>query len=211
MDNPSAELNHWIMSGIHLRTRFAECAGGAVLGTARAITDCFARKGKILIFGNGGSAAQAQHMAAELVGRFMRERRALPAIALTSDTSILTALANDYGYEQVFARQVEALGQPGDVALGITTSGKSPNILCAFQAARKTGMQLVALTGSAKMSVAVEWLIAVPSSNTAQVQEMHLAALHWICDLVEAAAVERIASPGGQLSARNIVDCETLK
>jgi D-sedoheptulose 7-phosphate isomerase len=175
------------------------------------MTDCFARKGKVLIFGNGGSAAQAQHMAAELVGRFRRERRALPAIALTSDTSILTALANDYGYEQVFARQVEALGQPGDVALGITTSGKSPNVLHAFQAARKIGMQLVALTGSAKMNVAVEWLIAVPSSDTAQVQEMHLAALHWICDLVEAAIVEEMASPPVQLSARKIAGRETSK
>jgi D-sedoheptulose 7-phosphate isomerase len=211
MDNASAELNHWTMTSINLRARFTEYAGGAVLGAVRAMTDCFARKGKVLIFGNGGSAAQAQHMAAELVGRFRRERRALPAIALTSDTSILTALANDYGYEQVFARQVEALGQPGDVALGITTSGKSPNVLHAFQAARKIGMQLVALTGSAKMNVAVEWLIAVPSSDTAQVQEMHLAALHWICDLVEAAIVEEMASPPVQLSARKIAGRETSK
>ena len=205
MDNVSAQLNHWITNGIDLRTRFAECAGRAILQAARAITDCFAHKGKILIFGNGGSAAQAQHMAAELVGRFMRERRALPAIALTTDTSTLTALANDYGYEQVFARQVEALGQPGDVALGITTSGKSPNVLHAFQAARKMDMQMVALTGSAKMNVAVDWLIAVPSSNTAQVQEMHLAAVHRICDLVEAAVVEQMATPRMRLSARKIV------
>ncbi|MEW5981490.1 MAG: SIS domain-containing protein, partial [Acidobacteriota bacterium] len=122
-------------------------SAGPSADAARAMIECLGMGGKILVFGNGGSAADAQHFAAELVGRFTRERRALASIALTTDTSILTALANDYAFDRVFARQIEALGRSGDIALGISTSGQSANVLAAFAAARAGGLVVVALTG----------------------------------------------------------------
>jgi D-sedoheptulose 7-phosphate isomerase len=143
--------------------------------------------GKILVCGNGGSASDAQHFAAELVGRFMRERRALASIALTTDTSILTALANDYAFDRVFARQVEALGRPGDVVLGISTSGQSANVLAAFAAARALGLAVVALTGrdGGEVGRSADIHINVPSPSTARVQEVHRTLLHAICELIE--------------------------
>jgi D-sedoheptulose 7-phosphate isomerase len=147
--------------------------------------------GKVLACGNGGSAADAQHFAAEFVGRFERERPELGAIALTTDSSIITAIANDYSYEQIFSKQVRALGQSGDVLLAITTSGSSPNVLAAIEAAHERDMTVVALTGKGggKMSQALRETdvhICVPHDRTARIQEVHLLAIHCICDGVDA-------------------------
>jgi phosphoheptose isomerase len=164
-----------------------------LLDAAAAILAALAGGGKLLVFGNGGSAADAQHVAAELVGRFTRERVALAAVALTTDTSVLTSVANDYAFERVFARQVEALGRPGDVALGISTSGASPNVVAALEAARALGMQTIALTGGDGGAVGQVAAIHlnVPSAATARVQEVHRTLLHVICDIVEKSVVDR--------------------
>jgi D-sedoheptulose 7-phosphate isomerase len=160
---------------------------GPVLVAAQVVGDALTGGQKLLIFGNGGSAADAQHFAAELVGRFMRERAALPAIALTTDTSVLTGVANDYSFKQVFARQIDALGQPGDVAFGISTSGESPNVVAALQTARDRGLRTIALTGrdGGGVGSAAELHVNVPDQNTARVQEVHRTLLHVICELVE--------------------------
>lgn len=156
-----------------------------------AAADCIGRAvggdGKLLAFGNGGSAADAQHVAAELVGRFVRERKALAAVALTTDTSILTSIANDYSYDRVFARQVEALGRPGDVALGISTSGGSASVVAALETARRLGLTTIALTGrdGGAAGAAAQIHINVPHQSTARVQEVHCTILHIICELVE--------------------------
>lgn len=144
---------------------------------------------KILFCGNGGSAADAQHLAAELIGRFQTERRSLAAVALTTDTSILTAVANDYGYEQVFARQVEGLGRSGDVLIGISTSGNSTNVVKAVEMARSAGMHTIGFTGEGggRLAELCDLCFAVPSPVTARVQEMHILAGHIICELVDEA------------------------
>ncbi|HTL44736.1 MAG TPA: D-sedoheptulose 7-phosphate isomerase [Vicinamibacterales bacterium] len=160
---------------------------GPTLRAAAVMREALGDGRKILVFGNGGSASDAQHFAAELVGRFQRERRALPSLALTTDTSVLTALANDYAFERVFARQVEAFGQPGDVALGITTSGDSPNVVAALQTARAQGLKTIALTGRTGGSAAsaAEIHVNVPDQSTARVQEVHRTLLHVMCELIE--------------------------
>jgi len=144
---------------------------------------------KVMVCGNGGSAADAQHFAAELVGRFRRDRQPLPAIALTTDTSILTSLGNDYGFENIFSRQVTALGQAGDVLVAISTSGQSPNILAAVGAAHSRKMKVVAFTGikTSPLVAAADFSVCVPSQDTAQIQQGHIAAFHIICDLAERA------------------------
>ena len=142
---------------------------------------------KVLFCGNGGSAADAQHLAAELIGRFQKERRSLASVALTTDTSILTAVANDYGYDEVFARQVEGLGRSGDVLIGISTSGNSANVVKAALKARDTGMHTIAFTGEGggKLKDICDITVAVPSKVTARIQEMHIMVGHIICELVE--------------------------
>ena len=164
-----------------------------VLAAAAAIVEALGRVGKLLLFGNGGSAADAQHVAAELVGRFQATRAALSAIALTTDTSVLTSVANDEAFASVFARQIEALGREGDVALGISTSGRSPNVVSALDAARTRGLRTIALTGrdGGAIGRAAEIHINVPSDSTARVQEVHRTLLHVICDLVGRAFVDR--------------------
>ena len=159
----------------------------AVTLAARALETCFRAGGKALLFGNGGSAADAQHVAAELVGRFERERAALPAIALTTDPSVLTALANDFGFERVFERQVEALARPGDVAVAISTSGSSPNVLNGVRAARRLGLVTIGLSGSAGSELAslADVSIEAAADATATVQEAHLAVEHVLCRAVE--------------------------
>jgi len=158
-----------------------------LLAAADRISRAVLGEGKLLAFGNGGSAADAQHVAAELVGRFTRERRALAAIALTTDTSILTSVANDYAYDRVFVRQVEALGRPGDVALGISTSGASASVVSALEKARAMGLVTIALTGrdGGATGAAAEIHINVPHASTARVQEVHRTILHVICELIE--------------------------
>lgn len=142
---------------------------------------------KVLFCGNGGSAADAQHLAAELIGRFQKERRSLASVALTTDTSILTAVANDYGYDEVFARQVEGLGRSGDVLIGISTSGNSANVVKAALKARDTGMHTIAFTGEGggKLKDICDITFAVASKVTARIQEMHIMVGHIICELVE--------------------------
>ncbi len=164
-----------------------------VIEAAAAIRGALAAGGKLLVFGNGGSAADAQHMAAELVGRFARDRAALAAVALTADASILTSVANDEGYDRVFARQVEALGRPGDVALGISTSGASPNVLAALQAAGARGLRTIALTGrdGGPIGAAAAIHVNVAEASTARVQEVHRTVIHAMCELVERSVVER--------------------
>lgn len=148
---------------------------------------------KVLWCGNGGSAADSQHLAAELMGRFRRERRGLPSIALTTDTSILTAIGNDYGYEKVFQRQVEALCSAGDVVVGISTSGNSRNVCAALEAARQTGAFTVALTGETggQMAKIADASICIPSQDTARIQEGHILCGHMLCDWIELAVCER--------------------
>ena len=157
-----------------------------VVTVAGAIAAALRQGRSVLVFGNGGSAADAQHFAAELVGRYEHERRAWPAIALTTDTSALTAIGNDYGFDRVFARQVEALGKAGDVAIAITTSGNSPNVLRAVEAANERGLTTVALTGrGGEAGQIATHHIAVAEDRTARVQEVHATLLHVICELVE--------------------------
>jgi len=152
-----------------------------------AIAEAFRSRRRLLVFGNGGSAADAQHFAAEFVGRFQRERRALAAVALTTDTSILTAIGNDYTYDRVFARQVEALGEPGDVAFGITTSGGSANVIEAFRVAKARQLTTIALTGrdGGDAGRMADIHLNVPDSSTARAQEVHRTLLHAICEIVE--------------------------
>jgi phosphoheptose isomerase len=159
----------------------------AIFEAVTAIVTTLREGGKLLLSGNGGSAADAQHAAAELVGRFQRERLGLAALALTTDTSVLTSIANDYAFDRVFARQIEALGRVGDVAFGITTSGASPNVAAALAAARERRLRTVALTGrdGGEVGRAADIHINVPSDSTARVQEVHRTLLHIICDLVE--------------------------
>jgi D-sedoheptulose 7-phosphate isomerase len=151
------------------------------------ICAALARGNKILLCGNGGSAADAQHIAAELVGCYEKERRSWPAVALTTDTSALTAVSNDYGYEQVFARQVAGLARPGDVLVAISTSGKSPNVLKAVEKAREIGCEIIGLTGvsSGLMGPMCDITVAVPSPRTARVQEAHITIGHLWCELVD--------------------------
>ena len=157
-------------------------------GVVGTMHECLRAGRKILACGNGGSATDAQHLVAELVGRFREERRALPAIALTADTAILTAVGNDYGYERVFARQVEALAQAGDVLLAFSTSGNSPNVVQAAQTARRLGCIVVALTGARGGELAghADLLVKAPSNTVARVQEVHTLCSHAICDALDA-------------------------
>lgn len=173
------------------RVMSAMLADEVLLSTVAAATeaciDCMKHGGKILLAGNGGSAADAQHIAGEFVSRFAFDRPGLPAIALTTDTSILTAIGNDYGYERLFARQVQAHGNKGDVFIGYSTSGKSPNILSAFEEARAKGLVCVGLTGNrgGPMRELCDYLLEVPSSDTPKIQEGHLVLGHILCGLVE--------------------------
>lgn len=154
---------------------------------AMLIYNAFQRGKKILLFGNGGSAGDAQHIAAEFTGRFVKERKGLPAIALTTDTSALTAIANDYGYEDVFRRQIEALAQSEDILLGISTSGNSPNILKALEYGKKRGCHVIGLSGrnGGQMNAICDINIVVPSDVTARIQEMHIFIGHIICEIVD--------------------------
>jgi D-sedoheptulose 7-phosphate isomerase len=188
--NSHEALKHVVSAlddGAVLRNKVGLECGNTIVEAASALAACLAAGGKVLLFGNGGSAADAQHLAAEFVGRFVRERRALPAIAFTTDSSILTAVGNDYGFDRVFARQIEAFGSPGDVAIGITTSGNSPNVIIALKAARASGLKTVGLAGrdGGALKALVDFPIIVPSSITARIQECHLAIEHLLCELVE--------------------------
>jgi phosphoheptose isomerase len=178
-----------LLDGVFVRQRLLAEDAGRIVAAAELMRDALLAGKKILLCGNGGSAGDAQHIAAELVGRFVLERRGLPGIALTTDTSALTAIGNDYGYERVFSRQVEALGQPGDVLVAITTSGGSPNVVAAAAAARAAGMKVIGLTGAkgASFVASCDAGVAVPSLVTARIQECHIAIGHLLCEIVDAA------------------------
>ena len=152
-----------------------------------AMQDCIANGGKILIMGNGGSAADSQHIAAEIVGRFKKERKGLPAIALTTDTSIITSVGNDYGYHYIFARQVEALCRPEDLVIGITTSGNSANVVNAIEAANAIGATTIGMTGGTggKLNALCKYNIVIPSNVTARIQEAHIFVGHSLCEILE--------------------------
>lgn len=154
---------------------------------AAKVKEALANGNKVLFCGNGGSAADSQHLAAEFVGRFQKERQGLPAIALTVDTSILTAVGNDYGFDRVFARQVEALGQKGDVLVGISTSGNSPNVVKAVELAKEKGIYCIGMTaaGGGMLAELCDECIAVPAQVTARAQEMHILIGHILCELVD--------------------------
>lgn len=171
----------------------AEVLTEVVAQTAQVLIEALCGGHKVLVFGNGGSAADAQHFAGELVGHFLRDRRPLPAIAFTTDTSTLTAIANDYTFDDVFARQVEALAQPGDVVIGISTSGTSRNVLRGIEAARMRGATTVGLTGGdgGALASVVDWAVVAPSHSTPRIQEVHITVLHILCALIEEALTPR--------------------
>jgi D-sedoheptulose 7-phosphate isomerase len=176
-----------VRDAARLHERAAAESAEAVVAVADALLAAFDSGAKVLIFGNGGSAADAQHFACELVGRFLRERRALSAMALTVDTATLTAIANDYGFERVFVRQIEALGRPGDVAVGISTSGGSANVLAGLQYAKSRGLKTVAFTGGSggAIGAAVDVHVNVPHDLTPRIQEVHRTLIHAVCDVIE--------------------------
>jgi D-sedoheptulose 7-phosphate isomerase len=153
----------------------------------KCMIDAYKNNKKVIVFGNGGSAADAQHMVAELVGRYKKERPPLEAVSLNTNVSTLTALGNDYGYEMVFSRQLESCAKQGDVVIGITTSGKSPNVIKAIEVAKKIGCVTVVLTGKDGGTIKnlVDYCICVPSNDTPRIQEVHITIIHIICDLVE--------------------------
>ncbi|MEF2144908.1 MAG: D-sedoheptulose 7-phosphate isomerase [Desulfovibrionaceae bacterium] len=173
--------------GLKARELFFANQAELLVETARTFAVCLAKGGKLLLCGNGGSAADCQHLAAEFVNRFKLERPPLPAIALTTDTSIITAIGNDYGFNQIFEKQVQALGNPGDILIGISTSGSSPNVLAALREARRRNMTTVGMTGErgGEMSTLCDTLIAAPSTDTPVIQEIHIAAGHLLCHLVD--------------------------
>ncbi len=186
----TAHLKQHFDEGVELRRRMAETLPAEIARAGTALAEALKAGRKALACGNGGSAADSQHFAAEIVGRFERERPGMPAIALTVDTSALTAIANDYDFDRVFSRQVEALGQPGDVLLGISTSGNSKNVIEAIKAAHAKGMVVIALTGRdggamAKMLRAGDHHLNVAHPRTMRVQELHLLAIHCLCEVVD--------------------------
>jgi D-sedoheptulose 7-phosphate isomerase len=176
-----------LMESAAVKTELARLSAGRIRDAAQKAIECLRSGGKILICGNGGSAADSQHIAAELVVRFQLNRRGLPAMALTTDTSVLTAGSNDLGFEHVFRKQVEALGRKGDLLIAISTSGRSPNVLQAAEQAKTQGMEVIGLTGAAEgpMDRVADLVLHVPSGDTARIQESHMAVGHLICDLVE--------------------------
>ncbi len=171
-----------------VKEEFFATHGDKLIETARLMGECLNQGGKILICGNGGSASDAQHFSGEMVGRFLKERRPLPAIALSTDTSILTAVGNDYGYEQIFSRGVEAHGKSGDILFAISTSGKSPNVLKAVESARKTGMKVVAMTGGSGGPLGEKCdihLNVALGKNSPRIQEVHIMIIHLLVDILD--------------------------
>jgi D-sedoheptulose 7-phosphate isomerase len=176
-----------LQAGAETRAQLAEACAETLLRAAQQIHKAVEARCKLMLFGNGGSAGDAQHMATEFVCRFVRNREALPAMALTTDSSVLTAIGNDFGFEQIFARQIRALGRPGDVAIGISTSGQSANVIEGIKAAREMGLTTIALTGGSGGELAglADIALLVPSNRTATIQECHIALLHAMCEAVE--------------------------
>lgn len=186
------EIRTWLLKSIDVKVKAVDVCTEPTARAAEMLVACLKTGGKVLLCGNGGSAADCQHVACELVGRFLVDRRGLPAVALTTDTSVLTAVANDYDFERIFARQVEALGAEGDCLVALSTSGNAVNVLKAADAARAAGLKVIALTGAGggQLGALADCHIAAPSDVTAHVQETHIALLHVICQLIEKALFE---------------------
>ncbi len=180
-------VKKFLKNSADLKYHVAETLSDQILNAARTIRDCLSNGGKLLLMGNGGSAADCQHIAAELIGRFKKERKAIPALALTVDSSSLTALGNDYGFDTIFARQVEALAAPNDAVLGISTSGNSKNVILGLNTARELGAKTIGLMGNdgGSMKDSVDIGIIVPSDDTARIQEVHISIGHIICEIIE--------------------------
>lgn len=180
-------LQAHVQEAIQLKTRFFDAELDRIVAQAEDMAERLRRGCKILVAGNGGSAADAQHLAAELSGRYVKERKALAGLALTTDTSALTAIGNDYGYEFVFSRQVEALGRPGDVFIGISTSGNSPNVIRAVESAKALGMHTLGLLGKdgGRLKGLVDEALVVPSTVTARIQEVHQMVYHFWCECLD--------------------------
>jgi D-sedoheptulose 7-phosphate isomerase len=176
-----------IEESVEVKTQLLAGLNTTLTRIAAAMAEAFRNGGKVVLFGNGGSAADAQHVAAELVNRFLLDRKPLPALALTNDTSVLTSMANDLGFDCVFARQVEALVQPGDVVVGLSTSGNSENVLQGLRTARECGATVVGFTGrdGGRLKEAADICFCAPSDNTPRIQEAHITVLHAICEAVE--------------------------
>lgn len=180
-------IKEQLLASSRLKELMAEALCDKMEEAVRMLALAYRSGNKVLVCGNGGSAADAQHMAGELVGRFKLERRSLPCLALTTDTSILTAVANDYAYDRVFARQVEGLAESGDIILGISTSGNSENVVAALAAGRKIGAKTIALSGrgGGRLNEAADLNLVVPSDDTPRIQEGHITLIHILCDLLE--------------------------
>ena len=178
-----------LLESIHVKEELLRTAIGQIVEITEMVVECLEKGGKVILFGNGGSASDSQHIAAELVGRFKRDRAGLAAIALTTNTSILTAVANDYGYDIVFAKQVEALAQKNDLVIGISTSGKAKNVAAAIKQAKKMGIKTIALTGGdgGDLAKLADLSLIVNSAVTARIQEAHITVGHIICQLAEEA------------------------
>jgi D-sedoheptulose 7-phosphate isomerase len=173
----------------NVKNRFAEEYADTIVEVVSLIAQTFARGNKLLIFGNGGSSTDASHIAAEFVNRFMMERPGLPAIALNTDMAVITSISNDYDFSEIFAKQLKALGQEGDVAIGISTSGTSPNVVKAMAAAKDLGLKTITLTGAknkgGKLAAMTDYAFIVPSSETPRIQEAHITLAHVICQMVD--------------------------
>ena len=182
------------LESIEVKQRCLKNNRESLILAATVIVDAFNNESKLMIFGNGGSAADAQHIAAELVNRFMIERPPLPAMALTTDSSILTSVGNDYSFDDIFSKQIKALGMEGDVAWGISTRGESVNVLEGLRVARDRGLRTIGMTGSGggKMSEVVQVLLKVDADNTARIQECHITMAHIICELVDYQLFQRL-------------------
>ncbi len=185
-----SRVKNLFAASIATKEKSAELLPGVITQAGELMVQCLLNEGKILSCGNGGSAGDAQHFSAEMLNRFERERPALPAIALTTDTSTITSISNDYSYNEIFSKQIRALGQHNDILLAISTSGNSPNIVQAIQSAHDRQMNVVALTGKsggdmARLLVPGDIEIRVPSDSTARIQEVHLLAIHCLCDLID--------------------------
>jgi D-sedoheptulose 7-phosphate isomerase len=187
MKNPENLIAQFVAESLRVKSEFFKGHASQVAETASRMANALRDGHKVLLFGNGGSAADAQHIAAEFVGRFIPDRIPLPAISLSTDTSALTALGNDYGYQAVFSRQVQALGRAGDIAIGISTSGNSPNVLEAFDVARTLGLLTIGFTGQdgGKMNGRADILFRVPSRMTPRIQETHITLGHILCELID--------------------------
>lgn len=176
-----------LLESIQVKEELLRTKLGQIVEISECLIQSLKKNGKVLLFGNGGSASDSQHIAAELVGRFKKDRTALAALALTTNTSVLTSLANDYGYEIVFAKQVEALGQKNDIVIGISTSGRAKNVASGIRQAKKMGLKTIVLTGGdgGELAKLADISLIVPSSITARIQEAHITIGHIICELVE--------------------------